>query len=567
MKLQGKTYKAVLILIALACLLGTFFNQRNMNSFRRENHLTHTKQIDNLPPTLAFTTVVLGGFRGLIANVLWVRAMQMQDDGKYFEMAQLGDWITKLQPHADHVWRVTAWNMSYNISVKFDGIKTPGVRWHWVKRGIELIRDEGLKHNPHSSHLYHELAWHFQHKVGHNLDDAHFHYKRAWCAEMMHDPGPDGLRNTEDDIRGGGVIGLQRDGYLELLDPQTQQQTNRLERLKTVFKMDPETMKRVDDMWGPLEWRLPDAHAIYWAQRGIDDVTERFDVTGPDGKPDGVLNSEEETAAGGDFLKLRRIIYQSLQQGCMQGRLITPPPAMNYGWNVDLIPKANLSYELQMEAKRAEDAASGPNGDTGLAEHMSTGHKNFLRNAVYYLYVYNRKEAAAKWYKYMVDLYPTSIPVPGLSLDEYCVSRVQEDAGETDHNQTKAVIVGYLKQAFLLAALGEDDQFVGHKALAIQLRNRFQREIGKSTNRVGLPEFEVLEKQALDDFFRPNSPEISPVLREQLRIVLDLPQDYGEDLEPYILQAPVQGPMENPGEGPVQGPAPEPQPAPAPQQN
>ena len=64
MKLQGKTYKAVLILIALVCLLGTFLNQRNMNTFRRENQLTHTEQIDNMPPTLAFTTVVLGGFRG-----------------------------------------------------------------------------------------------------------------------------------------------------------------------------------------------------------------------------------------------------------------------------------------------------------------------------------------------------------------------------------------------------------------------------------------------------------------------------------------------------------------------
>ena len=61
-------------------------------------------------------------------------------------------------------------------------------------------------------------------------------------------------------------------------------------------------------------------------------------------------------------------------------------------------------------------------------------------------------------------------------------------------------------QAFQFASVGEDDQFVGYKSLAIQLRNRFQREIGKSTNRVGLPPFEELEKQALDDLFRPASP-------------------------------------------------------------
>ena len=545
MRLHGKAYKFVMALLALAFLFAVNFSQRRMNQFRAEKKLTHTAQIENLPPSLAFTTVVLGGFRGLIANILWVRAMQMQEEGKFFEMAQLGDWITKLQPHADHVWRVTAWNMSYNISVKCDGVEAPHVRGHWVKRGIELIRDGGLKYNPHSAHLYHELAWHFQHKVGHNLDDAHGFYKMAWCADMMHDPGPDGRRNTEDDIRDGGVIGTRRDGYLDLIEPQSDQASRRLKRLEEVFKMDPEKMKAVDDLWGPLEWRLPDAHAIYWAQQGIEDVTERFDVTGPEGVPDGVLNIEEEEAAGGDFLKLRRIIYQALQQACMQGRLISQPPNFNYGWNVDLIGKANDSYKEQMEAKRKEDAAS--NTDTGLAEHMSTGHKNFLRSAVYFLYVYNRKDDAAKWYKYMVDLYPQSIPVPGLSLDAYCVSRVQEAAGETDHNQTKAVIGGLLLQAFQYAAVGEDDQFVGHNSLATQLFNRFQKKIGISTERVGLPPFKELERLVLEDLFRPNSPYMRPVLLEQLRLVLKLPEEYGKNLEPFPdPQRPVEGPAPEP---------------------
>ena len=142
----------------------------------------------------------------------------------------------------------------------------------------------------------------------------------------------------------------------------------------------------------------------------------------------------------------------------------------------------------------------------------------------------------------MLDLYPTSIPVPGLSLDEYCVSRVQEDAGETDHNQTKAVIGGLLLEAFQYAAVGEDDQFVGYKSLAIQLRNRFQKEIGISTNRVGLPPFEEMERLVLEDLFRPNSPLMHPVLLEQLRLVLKLSEEYGKDLEPFPdPQQPVQG--------------------------
>ncbi len=239
--------------------------------------------------------------------------------------------------------------------------------------------------------------------------------------------------------------------------------------------------------------------------------------------------------------------YQAFQQAYMQGRLVSAPPRFNYGYNGDLVDRVNQAYETQMQAKRDEDAASKT--DTGLAEHMSTGHKNFLRGAVYYLYLHNRMDEAAKWYKYMVDLYPQSIPVPGLSLDEYCVSRVQEDAGETDHNQTKAVIGGLLLQAFQYAANGEDDQFVGHKSLAIKFHNRFEREIGISTDRVGLPPFKELERQVLEDLFRPNSPYMHPVLLEQLRLVLKLPEEYGKNLDPYIDQRP-----------PAQDPAPEPVP-------
>ena len=112
---------------------------------------------------LAFTTVALGGFRGLISNILWIRASDLQDEDKYFEMAQLADWITKLEPHFVQVWLVESWNMAYNISVKFKDFPD---RWRWVRHGIELLRDDGLRYNPNETLIYRELAWFFQHKMG-----------------------------------------------------------------------------------------------------------------------------------------------------------------------------------------------------------------------------------------------------------------------------------------------------------------------------------------------------------------------------------------------------------------
>lgn len=87
---------------------------------------------------MAFTTVALGGFRGIIADMLWMRASELQNEGKFFELAQLADWITKLEPRFPTVWAFHAWNMAYNISVLFPD---PEDRWRWVQQGIRLLRD------------------------------------------------------------------------------------------------------------------------------------------------------------------------------------------------------------------------------------------------------------------------------------------------------------------------------------------------------------------------------------------------------------------------------------------
>jgi len=130
--------KIMLVALAAIMLVGVSRVQLDLNRDRDRLGLTRVEPLANAPPMLAFTTVALGGFRGLISNALWMRANDLQDDDKFFEMAQLADWITKLEPNYVQVWLVQAWNMAYNISVKF---KDYPDRWRWVRRGIELLRD------------------------------------------------------------------------------------------------------------------------------------------------------------------------------------------------------------------------------------------------------------------------------------------------------------------------------------------------------------------------------------------------------------------------------------------
>src|SRR5215831_4416018 len=159
--MSGRAKKITLLALAALLFAGVAPLQKALNGDRKSLGLTRLEPLDNAPPVLAFTTVALGGFRGLISNLLWIRATELQDNDKFFEMAQLSDWITKLEPRFEQVWVHEAWNMSYNISVKF---KDFADRWRWVQRGIELLRDEGLRYNPNSVLIHRELAWHFQHK-------------------------------------------------------------------------------------------------------------------------------------------------------------------------------------------------------------------------------------------------------------------------------------------------------------------------------------------------------------------------------------------------------------------
>src|SRR2546425_4693884 len=233
--MSGKLKKILLLSLAGLLLVGVSRVQKDMNQDRERLGITRVEPLKNAPPVLAFTTVALGGFRGLISSELWIRANELQDEDKFFEMAQLADWITKLEPHFVQVWLNQAWNMAYNISVKFKDFPD---RWRWVQRGIALLRDDGLRFNPNEVLIYRELAWFFQHKMGANLDDAHMYYKQQWANEMAK------------------VFATNAPNLDELIAPQTENQKARALLLANKYKMDPKFMKEVNERYGPLEWRL-----------------------------------------------------------------------------------------------------------------------------------------------------------------------------------------------------------------------------------------------------------------------------------------------------------------------
>lgn len=176
-------------LIQLGCVIiatvALIFSGRLLPDILRvsdEHSLRYTDvSIDGAPPIVALGTAI-GALRGIIVDYLWIKTNMQKEKGLFYEAMADASLITKLQPRFGDVWAFQGHNMAYNISVMTD---TPRERWEWVRAGIDLVRDEGLRYNPNDLILHKEIAFWFAHKIDGVSDDAHLYYKREFAREWQ----------------------------------------------------------------------------------------------------------------------------------------------------------------------------------------------------------------------------------------------------------------------------------------------------------------------------------------------------------------------------------------------
>ena len=183
-----------------------------------------------------YVMVGLGGFRGVVSEVLWIRATTLQEEGRYFELVQLADWITSLDPRAAESWVFNAWNLSYNVPAMLPDHRS---RLNWVKAGIDLLKDKAIPANPDTPRLYRELGWLYQNKVGSDDDPAAYLYRLALANDFA-------KRDT--------AIGKGPDD-----------------------KLDADIVDEIEKVFGTMDWRLAPSHAIYWAWRGLKCAPDGFE--------------------------------------------------------------------------------------------------------------------------------------------------------------------------------------------------------------------------------------------------------------------------------------------------
>lgn len=484
-----------------------------LNDMRHNEGITRNMPLDNAPPQYVVAVNLLGGLRCVLIDMLWLRTIKLREEGKFFEMAQLYKWICELEPQIEDIWTHNAWNMAYNISYEMPFAQD---RWRWVLRAIELLRDQGLKYNSRSAVIRREIAWIFLHKIGQQWDDMHQFYKKQWAIEMnklIKSPEeikvlaqcPDlktvlnnnpRVKSFWDKIKGKEIKSyadftakISDPGFtaqnLDGLDEQDIDSLDRVLRkteLEEKYKLDLAVISSLMDQFGPMDLRLPDAHAIYWAYQGKKYAGEKYSIY------------------------YDRIIYIAMQSVFRRGKLVLIEQDNDTIFITEpdkrFVKPMNKLYE-QLFAKYKDSPEHTKN--------IRASYYYFLKEAVVLMYTFNEPDQSRKYFEILAKNYPEKIK--SATYLSFVLSEFTGTVKFGNYDQIKALVFNLIRQSYWNLALGNDDEYTGYLNLAKIMITEYEKSIGNQ-DRLKLPPLNVIRQTILNDALEKDFPQ---QLRESLR--------------------------------------------------
>ncbi len=566
--------------VLAAALLVTAGGQLDfINSQRQQMRLVINEPLENAPPSLAFATVAMGAFRGLVVDILWLRADRLKEQGQFFDAKQLAEWITVLQPRFASVWEFQAWNMAYNISVAIPATE-PEQRWRWVKNGFELLRDKGIRLNPKSIVLYRQLALIFQHKIGGVTDDVHKYYKLQLAEAMepllssadnqlsaqpryfqalaeaprdlrqiMNDPNVARLisalksadkafENDDAFVRSYLSLRQRPDRFnpaaFEVID--SFRGTEALKRfdifakacqLRTVWKLEPALMQQLNRTYGPvnwnepnshlpLDWRHPDTHAMYWAVKGLQ-VAGKGTYSVDETNTDRLVGHSLQDLFFNGKIFIHEVPVQFTQSDYLKSSLTRGEVASQIG-DVFLRPDLRM-FEPCNQARLAVLEKYKKLKDSTYRS-LRNGHRNFLKAAVLLFYQAGHIHQAQKIYDQLRELYSYDYdrgePRKELKLPLVGYARWVLTSGLRDLGLSDAKrIIQMLLRESYFRYAVRDDDEAFGREKIAREVYGYYHNKYLDENRIDLPDFKLMRYTALLDFL--NDGEYSLDLRLALR--------------------------------------------------
>ena len=273
--------------------------------------------------------------------------------------------------------------------------------------------------------------------------------------------------------------------------------------LTNMFNMELKYVRQTDEEFGPLDWRLPETHAIYWSVIGMD------------------------KGRTGDPMVLYRMIWQAMKLAFDKGTVnINPHNSMiEFSPNLEIIGNVNKTFE-KMKLMLPEKA-----------DYVARGQEFFLHDAIYFLYLHGREESAAEWYRYLGShqFKADYTWVRDMPLGDFVMLRIQNQINGSSPYNAKGIIEAYVQNFYYNLALGRNEKARGNALFARKTYNVYHERFSKSVEKIqGFSSFKSIQMSVLFNSLSGQG-RFRGVLADRLRIVLGLPQDWRKNLTEKVL--------------------------------
>ena len=282
------------------------------------------------------------------------------------------------------------------------------------------------------------------------------------------------------------VFAGPRPNFERLIDPQTPDEQQRARLLRERYKMDAEWMRTLNERYGPLDWRLPEAHSIYWASIGMHRSKKDEDVR-----------------------RLRQAIYQSMNLSYQRGQMVMTSNSVRFLPNLAIAPKVATAFQEQIAAAPAF-----------LTNGVTRAYRNFLRDVPYQFFIFNRVREGEQWLRFLREKFPDAVP-PNTTLAEYAVSRATENVSEQNQGKMTGLVQALVTQSYFAVVDGQADQANEYMLRATELWTAYMNRI-RNNQRIALPPIDEIKRVVRDAMLGPES-DLTPEEKARLRTVVGGP--------------------------------------------
>jgi hypothetical protein len=559
-----RVVQVVALIMALGCFLLAGLFTGPMNKMRKEYQLViDPSTVKGLPPDISLLGR-LGTFRALAIDLASIRADRLKQQGKMYEALDLHKIICRLQPRFASVWVNAAWNMAYNISVTqftpearwqwvSNGIKLlrdEGLQYnprsitiykelvwiYWHKMG-DFLDDE---HRAYRKCLAVEM----EQVLGAMPVALTAEEYYAWFKEMVDAPR-DLDRMIEEDpevklfverLEAAGVTldetllelaarhlrprltmydfrkgGLEESPAVRVLkDKESAAVRDRLlaavrsEVLRKKLKLDLDFMYglMVQKKYGPIDWRSPFAHALYWAERGNE------------------MQKGRVAGSAVDAMNTARLVKDSLQALVTRGR-ITVDPNFDDPLNSYFEESPDTRFILPLFETYQRLALEQWPEASGIEETpFFRGFVSYVHNWIELLCYEGGERNRALAQEFYVYLREKNKNPDGTTQEMY-LKTLDEFIQETlidqlkTYKQAPAIIRSFIRRSLKHLSLGQDDQALDNVRWARKAYKFWTIDtLGDPNERRRMQDFHIIYRDEVVNYMKTEI--ISPLAKSWL---------------------------------------------------